>query len=68
MNVVIIAPKGQKTPGSDQIAASLEAIKEYLEGVRAACATVWDACALAEAEAVAAAAAAAAGQEGGPAA
>lgn len=65
MDVVIITQKGQKSPGTDQIAASLEAIKEYLEGIRAACATVWDVCALAEAEAAAAAAAA---QEGGPAA
>lgn len=48
--IAVSTPKGPEKPGKDPIQEHLEAIKEYLEGVRAACTTLWDIAACMDAE------------------
>lgn len=48
--IVVSTPKGPEKPGKSPIQEHLEALKEYLDGIRAACATLWDIAANMDAE------------------
>lgn len=48
--IVVSTPKGPEKPDKGPILEHLEALKEYLDGIRAACATLWDIAACMDAE------------------